>query len=1209
MKNNIRLFINGKEIEFNQEPQILLNYKETDLRQPTVVHNSFTKQIQIEGTNTNNDVFGHIWDLTRIQDGNFNPIKKTDFQLFVNDELFQKGYCKLDKVTRTNNTTQYSLTLYGGLGSFFYNLTYDQDDTSNAKKTLADLTFNGEDVVEPDIDFTIDKENVYEAWGQIAGFGESTNPRWDVINFIPALNGIPNDFSASRVLINNYHLNESGQSGFINAKAEGGATYRPVINGMQNSDGFSLGELPEDLQEWQTRDLRCYKQRPVVSMYRIIQACCQPENNGGYQVKLDEHFFHSNNPYYYNSWVTMPLLTDLEGVGGGETYEITGAEVSTASSETYGEFMFPVIFDTPSLASINNINMNLRIGFTPNSQVASQNLYPYHTYYSKASTILGSTYVRDLESNMGVIVQLFAIGQAGDIVGQSKAYLLSGQKKWNQKDSAAMWEYYWGKKGNEYGTKPEFVFMEGYFRKIDGNFVWCNKSGQQTDINFSFTAPNNFASVMLKVTTPFSRYIKYAFTGDERQKHAAYSVPTVYTSKAISTTGNHTKQQAISQDEVTGKYTFTISSMDGIGTDYEGLFSGTKITKERLLSTKNTPADYLLSYCKMFGLYFYCDSAEVSDDPEKYPTGVIHIMDRDTFYTDEVVDLSKMIDWNKNVEIIPAMASTKWYSFDTEHVESEIDTGYKQQYGKNYGAQLVNTNYNFDSETTELYDGNVFKSAIMALEKDKYYKKAADGLPVYQFNGLTYNLFSRTGSTDEFSTVDVEYPVKTTMYLSGVNPDYEYFDAFPKLQLHGENNEAVDGENVLVFLRGAVPSSADYWLTDDITEMATLNDGEPCWVLTKSEYDALGRHIARKLPSFPYFTRDLILFGQNYGNVVHSWNFGHPQLVYSPDTYSTEGDSIYDVTWKNYISDLYDVNTRKLTCYVRAEMDNRPWPWWLRRFYWFENSLWRLNEIKDLNVGSFDTTKMEFIKVQDPENYKLEKIEYQGHNELVITTLTVPCTGGTVEGYMFEQSAGGWFAADVIVGEDGLGNRYYLDTSEVMQPTTGRGQYISNFTIEIPENEGNSTITWTLGVEDDFDNSYFATFTQEPCYVPSTLTIVPTATTVNTYAGTAVFTIIYSNVSDILVLSDSLWATPTRNGNTITVAYPNNTTATARTATITVTGTGSDGPISASATITQNGLGNIVLTPNYIDIDYDNTGNTSFNITTDDDWSSTINDN
>ena len=1209
MRNDIRLFINGEEIEFSQDPKILLNYKETELHNPTIVRNSFTKQIQIEGTNANNDVFGHIWNLERIQDGNFNPIKKTDFELYVNDELFQKGYVKLDKVTRTNNTTQYSLTLYGSLGSFFYNLTYDQDDSSNAKKTLASLKYAIDDEREPELDFTIDKDSVYEAWGQIAGFGQTTNPRWNVINFVPALNGIPGEFDATKVLINNYQLNQGGASGFLTQKTEDGVTYYPVLNGGLNQNGYSMGEMPEDLHEWQTRDLRSWCQRPAISMYRIIQACCNPENNGGYQVKLDDHFFHLSNPYYFNSWVTMPMLRDLEGVEGGETYEISGATISTASSQTYGTHMFPVTFNTPSLASIHNVSLNLSVRFVPNSATQTQYLYPYHTYYSKTNTLQMATYVRDYESNQGVIVQLFAIGQAGDVVGQSKAYLLSGQKNWNKKDKDAMWEYYYGKKINEYGTEPEFEFMEGYFKQVLGEYVWCNMNGQQTNINFTFTAPNDFATIMVKVANPYGDYIKYAFTGREYGKKEHNSTPIVYTTRHYSTTGNHTKTEAENQGKVAGKYAFVIESMEGIATDYEGLFSGTKITKDRLLTTKSTPADYLLSYCKMFGLYFYYDSTEEADDPEKYPSGVVHIMDRDTFYTDEVVDLSKLIDWNKNVEIVPAMAATKWYSFDTEHVESELDTGYKQQYGKNYGSQLVNTNYNFDSETTNLYDGNVFKAAIMALEKDKYYKKAPNGLPVYQYNGLKYNLFSRTGSTEEFQSIEIEYPVKTTIYMQSVNPDYEFYDAFPKLQLHAENNEAVDGENVLVFFKGSVQAPADYYLTDDIPEMVMLNDGAPCWIMTRSETDAGGREIAKKLTHFPMFTRDLILFGQNYGNIVHSWNFGHPQIVYSPDTYSTEGDSIYDVAWKNYIRDLYDVNTRKLTCYVRAEMDNRPWPWWLRRFYWFENSIWRLNEIKDLNPASFDTTKMEFIKVQDVDNYKLERIEYQGHNELVISTDTIPCTGGTARGYMFEQSAGGWFGGDWILGVDGEGNNHYLETSQVMHPSTGRGEYITNFTIDVPANSGDTPITWTVVVEDDFDNQYRATFVQETCNTASTLTLTPTANTVYSPASSITLTLTEQRITGLTVTSNSAWATVSVDGTAVTVTYTKNTGNTQRTATITATGQGTEGAMTATATITQLAPGNIAVSPNTVIIDWNDQGPKSFNITTHDDWTSEITDN
>lgn len=1210
MKNDIRLFINDQEIEFSADPKILLNYKETELHNPTIVRNAFTKQIQVEGTPRNNDIFGHIWELTRIQDeSNFNPIIKTDFQLFVNDQLFSKGYVKLDKVTRTNNTTTYSLTLYGNLGSFFYNLSYLEN--SNVKKTLADLSYHDAWSTEPDMSFDITKENVYEAWGMIAGFGQTSNPRWHIINFVPAYNGIPNDFDAAKVLINNYHLNSTMyyDSGFQNGITVDGKTYRPVLNGVMNQYGYSLGEMPHDMTEWETRDLRSYLQRPCLSMKALIDACCQPDNNGGFQVKLDSHFFHYNNPYYTDAWVTLPLLKDLEGTGGGEDITITGATIPTASTTQYGANLYTVNMGGQSLASIKNVNMNVSVRFNPGSSTSANEVHAHRKYTSNTSfTLNGSTYVKTMERNTGIVLQMFALSTNGEVVAQSKAYFL-GESDTRPKKGGKMWDDFYNK-DNDLGAEPEYVYLQGYWKKVSGNYVFVNKYGQQTDINFSLTSPANFATLVIKAKTPYGEYIKYAFSGWESswQGNNTSSLP-LYTSEYYNTSGNKTKSQVAVIDEVLGRFSFVVTSMYAQGTDYEALFSGTRITKDKLMTTQYSPADYLLSYCKMFGLYFYYDSAEASDDPELYPNGVVHIMDRDTFYTDEVVDLSKMIDWEKKVEITPALAAAKWYEMDVEHHESEVGNVYKQQYGREYGSQTIDTNYNFDNNTIELYDGNVFKAGVMVLEKDKYFKKTRGGLPVYQFNGLTYNLFYAAQGSDEYETQEISYPQTTSMYLSAINADYEYFDSFPKLQFHTEENSPSDGDNVLVFLKGGIEVGADYWLTDDVNDMVILNDSTPCWILTRDEYNQAGERIAYKLNYLPLFTRDLILFGSQYGNIVHSWNFGHPQEVYSPDTFTTEGDSIYDVCWKDYIHDLYSVDTRKLSCYVRAELDEKPWPYWLRRFYWFENSIWALNEIKDMNPTSFDTTKMEFIKVQDMDNYKLEQIQYQGHNQLVLDSSTLACTGGNMTGKMILQSAGGWFAGDVIPGVDGDGHNYYLETAQVMTPHTGRGQTVSTFRIAVPANTGDTPITWTLGVEDDFDVWYHASFVQETCNTGSTLTLSPTAITVGARAGSTALTMTAVRVTDITVTSSAEWATITQNGNTITVSYPKNTTTTARTATITVAGTGVEGDMTATATITQNGLGQITTNTNEVVLDWNQTTGATFTITTDDDWTTTIIDN
>lgn len=1205
MKNNVRLFINNEELEFSSDPQILLNYKETELHNPTIVRNSFTKQITVQGTNRNNDIFGHIWNLDRIQGDNFNPIKKTDFQLFVNDELFQKGYCKLDKITRTTNTVEYSLTLYGSLGQFFYSLSYDQDDSSNAKKTLADLKFHDEWSQEPDLDFDINMDAVYAAWGRHAGYDVSADGKWNVINFIPAYDGIPGDFDATKVLINNYQINSGGSSGFRNSASEGGVNYRPVLNGVINQSGYTLGEMEKEMTCWETRDLRSYLQRPCVSMKKIIDACCQPDNNGGYKVELDPHFFNIGNPYYYDAWVTLPLLKDLEGLGGGETYNLTGATLGARTTQ-YGAYMYPVEYNSSQISSINNVNMSLSIHFTPDSPTTATSLYTNRVFKSKnVVTVQPLTYVKQYESNCGVVVQMFAYGSGGDVVGQSKAYLLGGNKYYpsSKNSKEPLWNYFY-RSGNDIGVTPEYEYLEGYWKKLGGEFVFVDKNGNPKNINFTFQAPNDFVTLVLKVKQPKGEYIKYFWSGAETRGDSTVAYGYLYPSTKYQATGKYTKSEAANTELVRGSWNYNIESMEATATDYEGLFSGTRITKQRLLTTEYSPAEYLLAYCKIFGLYFYFDSTEEADDTEKYPSGVVHIMDRDTFYTDEVADLSKMIDWDKKVTITPAMADAKWYRFDIEHVESEAEQAYKQQYGKDYGSQLVNTNYNFDSNTTDLYDGNVFKAGIMVLEKDKYFRKNSLGMPTYMYNGLTYNLFA--AGDDEFDTYEISYPGATTQGMDPINENYELYDAFPKLQFHMEDNSPSDGSNVLVFLHGLVTTDADYYITDDVVDMATLNDGTPCWILTRSEQDAAGHTIAKKINSFPYFTRDIIQTGIT-GNIIHSWNFGHPQVTYVPDTYTTEWDSIYDVCWKNYIRDLYNVDTRKLTCYVRAEFDGRPWPYWLRRYYWFENSIWRLNEIKDLNVGDFETTQMEFIKVQDMNDYKLDKIEYQGKNSITLDSSAISCTGGVITGKVYMQGGGAWAAYDILSGIDGEGNSLFLETRDVMYPVSGSGS-VTDFTLTLPSNSGSTPINWEIKVEDSQDIPYTAYLTQLACSDGSSIEISPSTVNVSYPSGSVNISIDARNVGALSVVKSADWFTATLSGNTLVITYQTNSGAN-RYGTFTVSATGIQGIVSATGTISQSGVEGINVSTSEITYDYFETTGETLTVYTQGPWTSTINDN
>ena len=60
--------------------------------------------------------------------------------------------------------------------------------------------------------------------------------------------------------------------------------------------------------EWEVGDLRWYLQRPVVSVRAFFAAICDPRNNGGFTVTLDNTFFTDDNPYYGAAWWTLSMI-------------------------------------------------------------------------------------------------------------------------------------------------------------------------------------------------------------------------------------------------------------------------------------------------------------------------------------------------------------------------------------------------------------------------------------------------------------------------------------------------------------------------------------------------------------------------------------------------------------------------------------------------------------------------------------------------------------------------------------------------------------------------------------------------------------------------------------------------------------------------------------------------------------------------------------
>jgi hypothetical protein len=161
---------------------------------------------------------------------------------------------------------------------------------------------------------------------------------------------------------------------------------------------------------------------------------------------------------------------------------------------------------------------------------------------------------------------------------------------------------------------------------------------------------------------------------------------------------------------------------------------------------------------------------------------------------------------------------------------------------------------------------------------------------------------------------------------------------------------------VALFLNG-FDFYGDFKITDDLPVMAVVNDGKPCWILDGGAGLLL-----------PIFSGYRLQFQNPHMVMQQSLDFGVPRqmdipgIVYDPDS------TIFARAWRAYLSDRYDVNTKVMTCRVdfsgiKVSQDL------LRRFYWYDNSLWVLNAIRNYSLTTFDPVECEFIQVQSKPNY------------------------------------------------------------------------------------------------------------------------------------------------------------------------------------------------------------------------------------------------
>ena len=866
-----------------------------------------------------------------------------------------------------------------------YNLSYD---SAGNKRTLASLDYG------TDLDFTIDAQAVSDAWARLDG--DTSKPaKWDIINFAPCYNGIPNEFQADKAVC------IPSEVGLADTQTKDGETYDAA-----NTGGYCLVNLAQDRDEWACKDLRSYLQRPVLSTRAFLGAVADPANNGGWTVDITDL---ASVPYA-DTWLTRPLLPSIG------TYRQTpvGATVSVnplgwTASNPFGRF---TVADAPAGSSID-VSVDFSFWFKVTTASAAT-LQGYKRVERVGNTPAGY-------HQLVLFCQAVAYDANNTKVGASTVKPLYYSASVISPEALAAACGYTPDSLNESYSSPERD--HGYSKQSAGEYQ------RQRDLSLKVSG-TDIARVDIDIRPYF------AFVSDEGSVLTSLAGAYLWDSA-----GNDYHADHASVPTGTGTAT---------GMSADTLRSGALVTKEMLLSTGGTPADYLLAFCKAFGLYILADGASRS----------VRILTRNTFYgTGVTTTLEGRVD-RRTVNVQPLAFDAKWYELKHPSVGGQFEKEYLDTEGVQYGIQRVDTGYDFDADAKDLLSGSVLKSAaatgnrspfnletidsthrtaigsgdfsvtgyinwtngtvggsnyystqfiavsegykvkysgfgssnvvalIAAYDSGQAYLQASSiqggvsspqtylvpsGVsyvrlcthgdyittvsasietpgftvpPVFTAPGNTYTL---KGSADDAADFDVAQYAGATTPINAAFPGY---DLYSRAEFRDKENKALDGADVLLFYNFHV-NYPYFSITDDIPVMDTLAEG-PCWLIGVNPGGV----------DIPNFTRYSHL-GQDPLDIL---DFGFPREVDIPGVNYGRGTSVYETAWQQYIRDRLSVHGKVMRCKVLLD-GLQVGPDLFRRFWWYGGSIWVLSSVKNYSLTTFDPAECEFIQVRDTSAY------------------------------------------------------------------------------------------------------------------------------------------------------------------------------------------------------------------------------------------------
>lgn len=330
----------------------------------------------------------------------------------------------------------------------------------------------------------------------------------------------------------------------------------------------------------------------------------------------------------------------------------------------------------------------------------------------------------------------------------------------------------------------------------------------------------------------------------------------------------------------------------------------------RLWNPDVAPFEVLLDYSKMFGLIFETD----------HKNKCINVTCRNVYF-----QKAKVVDWTDKLNTLNTFTieqptfENKYVMFNYEDVDGGRYKTYKDKYQMAYGAKKLITEYEFNNDTEDLFEGIYpcnFVNETYASYNDIFVKWTA-GSSIPQSTSSEVML----DNEGDGSSINVQ-------------------SAF----CFRRKNQSCDG-NI----------GAMVYLTDDTIE--EKNTDTFCYI----DVTRYAQYVT------PVSSMPFLHYIDNSG--LYSCLFNVPKEVYVTNKEEVENAiCIYDAFWRDYINERYDANNKKVSTQINlSSMDYAGFRF--NNLVKINNTLYVVNAIKDYGIGDGLDTDVELITVTNLGGY------------------------------------------------------------------------------------------------------------------------------------------------------------------------------------------------------------------------------------------------